>query len=278
MRGVNIGVDVADINGNGTPEIFVTSLGPTRQALESFVLEYSGKQFKRIAEGASWFYRVAEFPHRGKVLLGQEHRTGSPFNGRIYEMIWRSGQYEPDVELLASRKELNVLGLAVGNWIEPQKETIAAYDSTDRIRLFDGSGHELWASADRYGGSTLYYAGTRSEMGETERPLYFTTRLITVQDKDGKPKLFAVKNYDMAGLKLEKFRSFNESQFMAFYWDGLGLTQEWRTRKFTGCIRDFAVGDFNNDGKMELVAAVILDEARVIGTTPKSTVIALEFR
>ena len=278
MRGVNIGVDVADINGNGTPEIFVTTLAPTRQGLESFVLEYDGKQFKRIVGNASWFFRVGEFPNRGKVLLGQEHRTGSPYAGRIYEMIWRSGQYEPDVELLSSRKELNVLGLAVGNWIEPHQETIAAYDSTDRIRVFDGSGQELYTSAERYGGTTLYYAGAHTDMGEAERPVYLATRLITVQDKDGKPKLFAVKNYDIAGLKLEKFRSFNESQFMAFTWDGLGLAQEWRTRKLTGCIRDFGLGDFNNDGKMDLVAAVILDEARVIGTTPKSTVIALEFK
>jgi hypothetical protein len=64
---------------------------------------------------------------------------------------------------------------------------------------------------------------------------------------------------------------------MAFYWDGLGLAQDWKTRKLTGCIRDFAIGDFNNDGKTELVAAVVLDEARVMGTTPKSTLIALEF-
>jgi hypothetical protein len=65
---------------------------------------------------------------------------------------------------------------------------------------------------------------------------------------------------------------------MAMYWDGLGLAQDWRTRKLTGCIRDFALGDFNNDGKDELVAAVVLDEGRVIGTTPRCTVIALEFK
>jgi hypothetical protein len=64
---------------------------------------------------------------------------------------------------------------------------------------------------------------------------------------------------------------------MAFYWDGLGLAQDWKTLKLTGCIRDFAIGDFNNDGKTELAAAVVLDEARVMGTTPKSTLIALEF-
>ena len=102
-------------------------------------------------------------------------------------------------------------------------------------------------------------------------------RLLSLKDTDGKTRIVAVKNHDLTGMKLEKFRDFNESQVMAFYWDGLGLTQDWRTRKLTGAIRDFAIGDFNNDGKTELVAAVVIDEARVIGSTPKCTLIALEF-
>jgi hypothetical protein len=65
---------------------------------------------------------------------------------------------------------------------------------------------------------------------------------------------------------------------MSFFWDGLGLSAEWKTRKISGSIRDFAIGDFDNDGVDELVAAVILDEGRVITTSPKSTVIALEFK
>ena len=277
MRGTNIGVDVADINGNGTPEIFVTTLAPTRRALESFVLEYDGKSFKRIVDGASWYFRVCSTPDRGKVLLGQEHLSGSPFSGRILEMIWRNGQYEPDVDVLANNRDANVLGLAVGNIIQDQKETVLAYDSHDHIRVFDAAGKELYKSAERFGGTTLYYVGNRTDMGENERPLFFTTRLIPLQDKDGKTKILAVKNHDIAGLKLEKFRSFDETQMMAFYWDGLGLTQDWRTRKFAGCIRDFAIGDFNNDGKNELVAALVIDEARVVGSTPKCTLIAMEF-
>jgi len=277
MRGTNIGVDVADINGNGIAEIFVTTLAPTRRGLESFVLEYDGKSFKRIVDGASWYFRVCSLPDRGKVLMGQAHLMGSPFSGRISEMAWRNGQYEPDVDVLANNRDANVLGLGVGNIVQDQKETVFAYDSKDHIRVFDAAGKELYKTAENFGGSTLYYVGDRIEMGDTERPLYLTMRLLPLPDKDGKTRILAVKNHDVAGMKLERFRSFNESQFMAFHWDGLGLAQDWRTRKFAGCIRDFAVGDFNNDGKNELVAAVVIDEARVIGTTPKCILIALEF-
>jgi hypothetical protein len=270
-------VDVADINGNGTPEIFVTTLAPTRRGLESFVLEYDGKSFKRIVDSTPWYFRVCLAPDRGKVLLGQEHLLGAPFRGRISEMAWRNGRYEPDVDLLATNRDANVLGLALSDIVEGQKETVVAYDSRDHIRILDAGGKELYKSAETFGGSTLYYVGDRSDTGESERPVYFTTRLLPLKDRDGKVRILAVKNHDVMGGKLERFRSHNESQVMAFYWDGLGLAQDWKTRKFAGSIRDFAIGDFNNDGKTELVAAMVIEEARVIGTTPKCTLIALEF-
>jgi hypothetical protein len=78
-------------------------------------------------------------------------------------------------------------------------------------------------------------------------------------------------------MKLEKFRKFTSGHIESLSWDGLGLNTTWKTRKISGFIRDFAVGDFDNDGKIELVAAVILDEGSVVLLgKPKSTIIAYE--
>jgi len=272
-----IGVDVADINGDGFPEIFVTSMPHTRKILNSFVVEYDGQGFKKIADDLSWYFRVVDMPERGKILIGQEHRSGSPYTGNIYEMIWRSGRYEPETPVHA--KAANAIGLTIGDILDDKSETTAAYDSTDRIRLFDASGQELWKSSDRYGGSTIYYAGYLTDQGQVENPIYFPMRLtMRKSENDGKTKLLAIQNHEIAGRKLEKFRSFSDSQIISFFWDGLGLSPEWKTRKISGYIRDFAVGDFNNDGAQEIVCAVILDEGRIITTTPKSTLIAFEFK
>jgi hypothetical protein len=174
---------------------------------------------------------------------------------------------------------LNVLGLTIADVTDGRKETVVAFDREDRIRMFDPSGKEEWKSADKYGGSTLFYSGDRADQGDIENPIYLPMRLMTMKpEKDGKTKIIAVKNHDIAGMHLEKFRSFNESQIMSFFWDGMGLASEWKTRKITGTIRDFAIGDFDNDGADELVAAVILEEGRIITTSPKCTVIALEFK
>jgi hypothetical protein len=78
-----VGIDVADINGNGIPEIFVTSMPLSRKMMNSFVVEWDGKAFRTIADNLSYFFRVVDLPARGKLLIGQEHRSGSPFTGRI---------------------------------------------------------------------------------------------------------------------------------------------------------------------------------------------------
>ncbi|MDO8942272.1 MAG: hypothetical protein Q7U75_03765, partial [Desulfobacterales bacterium] len=173
---------------------------------------------------------------------------------------------------------VNVLGLTIGQIVKGQRETIAAYDSSDRIRVFNEAGKEEWKSAERYGGSTLHTLGNIDDQGQTERPIYLPMRLMALKpDKDGKSQVLAIRNFDIADRKAEVFRVFNEAQIIGFGWDGLGLVSEWRTRKMTGCIRDFALGDFDNDGELEMVCALVLDEGRLMTTTPKSTVIALKF-
>jgi hypothetical protein len=264
---VYIGVDAADINGNGKAEIFITSLALGRTSVQSFVLEYDGKAFNRIASDLSYFLRVVDTPARGRILLGQQHVSGEPYSGAISEMTWRSGRYEPETPLGFSG---NVLGIAIGDLTNDASESVAAYTSDDYIRVISAADKSLWKSGEKYGGNTLYYE---------DRSSYLPIRLVVFKSpKDSKNNLLTVVNHDAAGRRLKKFRSFNESQVVLFEWDGLGLAAQWKTRKLSGMIRDFAVGDFNNDGTRDLLCAVVMEEGAIATTTPKSALVALEFK
>jgi hypothetical protein len=101
--------------------------------------------------------------------------------------------------------------------------------------------------------------------------------LVTDANGDGENEMIVVKNHDVAREHLEQFRKFTNAHFESKTWDGLGMQTRWRTRKISGFIRDYILGDFDNDGKIELVAAVILSEGSVVLITePKSTIIAYE--
>jgi TolB-like protein len=274
---INIGVDIADINNNGYPEIFLTRLGAALRVVQSSVFEYDGSNFIKIVDNTPWYFRVTEVPHRGKILLGQRHRVTKPFSGRIYDMVWKDAAYEPESEIKTPRS-IQVLGFSLGDILNDKQETAVAYREDDRIQVIDASGEELWKSSDQYGGSTLYSVGEKERREQVQNQIYYPMRLLVADsDGDGETEVIVVKNYDIAGGHLEQFRKFTNAHFESLTWDGLGLNVRWKTRKITGFIRDYAVADFDNDGKLELVAAVIISEGSVVLIgEPKSTIIAYE--
>jgi hypothetical protein len=90
-------------------------------------------------------------------------------------------------------------------------------------------------------------------------------------------EVIAVQNHDLTASTLKEFRYFNKTYLAGFTWDGMGLGPSWKTRHLTGYIQDFAVGDFDNDGQDELIAALVMKEGRVaLISEAKSTIIGYE--
>ncbi len=274
-----IGVDVADINGNGYAEIFVTSLNAQKNDLTSFVLEYNGQKFNKIVKKSPWYYRVAELSGRGSLLFGQRQKMSgdNPFDSAIFEMAWQNSDYVPENKLLPP-KQANLMGFTFGNAMNIGQDVAVVYDKSDRIRIVEPSGKVVWTSSERYGGSTLYFSLPRIDRN-SENPLYLPMCIhIRDLDADGKYEVIAARNYGGTGRLLERFRKFTESHIEVLSWNGLGLADVWKTRKISGHIRDFEIGDFDNDGKDELVAAVIMKEGSMVLTTPESSLIAYELK
>jgi TolB-like protein len=273
----NIGVDVADINGNGRAEIFVTALTRPKNVVRSYVKEFDGKVFVEIAQDLPWFFRVTDLPARGRILLGQEARLYAPYRGRLYEMQWDGGAYLPGNPIITPSEQVNVLGVALGDVLNNGEETMVAIDRDNRIVITSPSGEALWTSGDKYGGSTLYVNGEKTDQGQEENPIYLPTRILIRNSPDDKDKsqVIAVNNHEVMGMRWNR-RDFTNAQIEAFAWDGVGLAPAWSTRKMAGFIRDVQVADFDDDGRQELVIALVTKSGSIVLTTPKSTLIAYE--
>jgi hypothetical protein len=272
-----IGVDVADINGNGIPEIFVTSLTAFKNSVSSFVLEYNNQNYNEIVKDSRYYFRVVDLPTRGSILFGQRQLVASgPFSSAIFEMTWHGSDYEPDNQILSSGSA-NLMGFAFGNVLNDGQDLAVAYDSSDHIRIFNAAGKKEWSSGEPYGGSMLHLVMPVSSPGDPGDFAYLPMRIYIMDiDGDGKNEVIAVKNFEITDRHLARFRHFSHFQIEALSWNGLGLVTAWKTQKSSGRISDFAVGDFDNDGKDELVAAVILKEGSIVGTEKKSAVIAYD--
>ncbi|MGB2930328.1 MAG: FG-GAP-like repeat-containing protein, partial [Desulfobacterales bacterium] len=270
-----IGVDVADINANGTPEIFVTSLNPHRNMVNSFVLEFDGQTYTEIVTNSRWYYRVVDHPLRGQILLGQKQEGDTPFSGQIYEMVWENNEYEPTNKIMHGRRT-HVLGVAYGNAMNEDADVAVAFDNLDYLRIFSMAGQERWKDGEHSGGGAEYYIVPHST-SEYEEKEYYPAR-IKIRDitGDGKNEVITVKNHRFS--ELLSYRKFTHGEIQIRSWNGVGLGVLWKTRKLKGYFSDFAIGDFDNDGNEEVVAPLVIITGYVLGTKPKSKVIAYELQ
>ncbi|MEJ2101086.1 MAG: hypothetical protein P8X68_14080 [Desulfobacterales bacterium] len=246
-----IWVDVADVKQDGRAEIFVSCLNLNTGNLESFVLEWNGKDFEMIAERQKWYFRVLQMPGRGPVLLGQKMGVEDLFFPGIYELTWSSGAYE-SAERLSLPKSITLFEFSQGDVMNNGNEELVAMERNDRLRILTKSGKKEWESDERYGGSENYIRESANQR------IFLPQRIfITDLNQNGKTEVTVIKNYSFTGLALKNYRSFTSGQFVSLSWDGFGLSENWHTNKISGYFADSAIGDIDNDGEPELVAAVI---------------------
>ncbi|MFO7684532.1 MAG: VCBS repeat-containing protein [Desulfobacterales bacterium] len=272
----HIAVDVADINANGRAEIFVTALNRFKNAVTSFVVEYNGKDYAVIAKDQPWYFRVTDTPVRGKILLGQQNRLGTPYGGEIFEMQWDGGVYAPQSGI-KSPSGINVLGVALADVLNDGSETLLAFNSGNNIEIFTPGGDRLWKGNDKFGGSVIFYSGPKTDQGQIENPLYLPMRILVRNrtEDSAKNEVIAVKNREVMGMRWNR-REFLDATIEALTWAAGSLDTEWSTRKMTRFISDIQIADFDNDGRDELMAGLIIKNGEVILTSAKSALIAYD--
>ena len=272
-----IGVDVADINGNGTPEIYVSSLGPNQTSVDSFVLEFNGSDFKMIQGKDNWLYRVAKTVDRGTVLLGQRIRAQevSLFYNPIHEMQWQGDRLVPGNPLLKGGKA-SVLGTAFGDVTQTGQSLLMGYSTADRLRIYGGTGEDIWEDSDRTGGNMAYFKLAKVDPGVDNKQFFPLRIRLTDIDRDGQTEVLVALHDELANNMATNFRSFSKGRLESKTWDGLTLATQWTTQEFPGRASDFVVGDFDNDGADELLVAVVAKEGAVIFTDAVSNLIAFD--
>jgi len=277
-----LSVDVADINQNGIKEIIVTNL--SGDTLESFVLEFKEGNFIVIASKLPWFLRVVEMESCPR-LLGQYRGMDNPFDTPIHEIVWENGNYRQGMRMKIPLG-LSVYGLTVANIDTGGNEKIIALDSNDyltiyeqtdkplmRLQTFGGSNELLWKSDDVYGGSSTYIEQKRSGSETYEQMRFINLRILTYDiNKDGKKEIIIVKNISATGRVFKNVKLFTSSEVYDLEWDGLGLTENWKTRKINGYVADYQFKDVDNDGQNEIVLALILSTGASI--SEKSVIVA----
>jgi TolB-like protein len=267
-RLVTLGVDVADLNGNDRAEIFIISRSENYFP-RSYVMEWDGAAFQTIYEAPNWYYRIGMNPQTKKcTLYGQKGGAREVVSGPVYALAWINGSYEPQEKILLPAGA-SVFGFAQGDLTGDGVSNTMAFIKGDQLQLSSMGRQEEWTSVDPYGGKYAWLI-TAEEYKESQKlsrtridplpdTLFFVPQrvLLTDFDRDGRNEVLVVKNEDVTGGIMSRMRSYREGRFENLAWDNVGMRAVWRTRKFSGYISDYNIGDFDNDGHEEVVFAVV---------------------
>ena len=121
----------------------------------------------------------------------------------------------------------------------------------DDLKVLGHDGEVLWESSEKYGGTESYIAQTVTEGKEDETyyagiqssPVEYGDTLLIAQNEGERVMAYSKK--------------FDGSQVVAMQWDGFTLQERWRTQPQSGYLADFEVADADNDGRDEIVMAVV---------------------
>ena len=170
-----------------------------------------------------------------------------------------------------------LLGVALGDVLNDGAETLVACNSGNNIAIITPAGDTLWKGGDKYGGSVQFYNGPKNDKGQEENPIYLPMRILVRNraDTSAKSQVIAVNNREVMGMRWNR-REFIEANIEAFSWEAVSLGTDWSTRKMSRFISDIQIADFDNDGRDELLAALIIKAGEIILTSAKSTLVAYE--
>ncbi len=266
-----VALDIADINGNGFPEIFVTSLTIHLDGLQSFVVEYNGADYVTLVENQHYYYRILESQDGSQTLMGQ--RTGKgPFDGPVYIMQAEGGGYSRQKQVRLPRNS-SVLALAKGPVRSESSDEYVMINHFGRIVVADDAGSTEWESTEKYGGTAHVWLMPKDDPDVSYRERIYLHPRLQFHDMAGDDTLeiVAVQNNEFGGGAVGRYKRFKDGNIKVLSWNGIALAPQFQTHALQGWISDFAIADIDADGREELVVTVVTQTKLAILSKDKAS-------
>lgn len=246
---------------SGKPKIIVNSRDD-RKDIATMMLTFDGKEFHVVNKKIPYYLNVLNTPpDYVPTLLGQDGDTRDPFRPGIYEMVKTTDGFEFG-RRLKMPEFANVFSI---EWYPDMQEGDKFLMLTDqeRLRLYTQDLKMLAETDEKYSGSSVGIELTDSPFGQTssndgvKNYYHVPIRMIVNDlDSDGKNEVIILCPISTASQIFSNYRTFPQGEIQAMFWDGLGMSLKWKTRRIKGTIVDFNFGDVNNDGRLYLVVLV----------------------
>jgi TolB-like protein len=266
-----------DINRNGRHELVIASAQDKDP--KSLIVEFDGSGFSIQQDLIPYFLGVLNMPPSfTPTLVGQKVGRVKYLDSKIHQMIKASGKFElgPTINLPMGGTVFNTTFLPFEDDYQ-----IIMIDDYDRMRVFSSTGTMLTVTDETYAGSNLgieYLSaplGLSPVTGDNVPPdkVFIPLRAIPSNlDKDNRFELIISRNISVSAQIFSNYRDYPQGEIHSLYWDGVGMSLQWKTTRIKGTVTDYALADFDNDGILDLVVN-INTHTGMAGTARKRTLV-----
>ncbi len=237
----HINLDVADINGDGRPEIFVTEM--RNGTVVSHVVEFRNGLYQRIAD-VPGFLRVVNYPGMGRILIGQDYDSKSFYTGPPRQYEWSNGKYVLGREI-SLPEGIGIYGFVFAN-VGESSPLLVALTEKDRVVVYSKD-TRIWRSEEAYPsvGITVTKPVTDAVSiisqsvgeGQKSQKVRISGRVLALDmNGDGKDEIILVKNIGDPFLGY-----YAKSEIVSLGWTGARLEQQWAVKDVPGAVPDFEI-------------------------------------
>jgi hypothetical protein len=258
-----LSMTAVDVDKDGREELYMTAaekdpVGDTEE-ISSICVEFIEGKMQVRQRSIRYLLGSLLIPGEGRILIGQ--RPGEPgrtYVSPLYRFVKQEGELVKGEKFKVPTNKATVQGLVVLS-NEKNQPLYVLLDLDEELMVYSAAGDNLWEGGEVVGGSEAYFIRRSSEdrLGDTDfdylkADLDVTADgLILVPTNEGSTRMF-------------KTREFNKSFVTAFRWDGRSLREDWKTVPQGGSLAGFSYADVDNDGKNELVSALIFNHGTIL--------------
>ncbi len=270
-------LNTMDINRDGRNELVIAAA--VDKDPKSLVVDFDGSKFSVQQDLVPFFLGVLNMPPTfTPTLVGQGVGRVKYLDSKIQQVVKSAGKYElgPTINLPMGGTVFNTTFLPFENDYQ-----IIMIDDYDHMRVYSSTGSLLTSTDETYAGSSLgieYLSaplGLSPVTGDNVPPdkVFIPLRAIPANlDKDNRFELVISRNISVSAQIFSNYRDYPQGELHSLYWDGVGMSLEWKTARIKGTVTDYALADLDNDGAMDLVVS-INTHTGMAGTAKKKTMV-----
>lgn len=254
-----------DFDKDKAAEIIVSTVRKDYTEAHSYILSFKNNSFSEIAGRIPFFMNVVKLaPDFRTTLIGQRSDDAKIFSTTgVYELIKNGKDFTPGtkVELPGEANVYNFSWLPGNSKNDGDKLVVVT--KNEQLAVYTSKGSRLYLSDEKFSGSAI---GLENQvqmpgMGRNDRVIprqyYIPLRMIAVDlEQRGEYSLLVSKPISVAAQYFDRYRFFPEGEVHSLFWDGVGLSLLWKTRRIKGSVIDFTIADLNGDGTQSLVVCL----------------------